>query len=199
MYLAFKVYAGGAGTTPAPPARVQVAHPRRRRHRQQPMSPHTTRNPTIPTAAQIRMFVIAHLVSLLSFGTPWRPSHPAESAFPPDGAQYALFRFPCLLEKQRNQNLVAQLIYRTGLADSNVFKNFRICHLRSLILWCCRQSFPPETALRLQRLPIRPFCENQANCHQKPPASRDVKIGISRSMKNFMRSIGPCRPCTTTR
>ena len=86
----------------APPARVQVAHPRRRRHRQQqPMNPHTTRNPTIPTAVQIRMFVIAHLVSPLSFGTPWRPGHPAESAFPPDGAQYALFRFHCMLEKQQ--------------------------------------------------------------------------------------------------
>ena len=68
------------------------------------MSPHTTRNPTIPTAAQIRMFVIAHLVSVSSFGTPWRPSHTAESAFPPDGAHYALIRFPCLLGKQPNQN-----------------------------------------------------------------------------------------------
>ena len=49
------------------PRGVQVAHPRRRRHRQQqPISPHTTRNPTIPTAAQMMMFVIAHLVFFFS-------------------------------------------------------------------------------------------------------------------------------------
>ena len=89
---------------PAPPARIQVSHPRRRRQRQQqPMSPHTTRNPTIPTAAQIRMFVIAHLVSVSSFRTPWRPSHTAEPALPPDGADYALFHVKCMLEKQRKR------------------------------------------------------------------------------------------------
>ena len=82
------------------------------------MSPHTIRNPTIPTAAQIRMFVIAHLVSFLSFGTTWRPGHPAESVFPPDGAHYALFHFPCLLEKQPNQNLSAQRIQSASAKPS---------------------------------------------------------------------------------
>ena len=124
------MYTGGAGTTPALPARVQVAHPRRRQHRQhQPMSPHTTRNPTIPTAAQIRMFVIAHLVSVLSFGTPWRPGHAAESAFPPDGAHYALFRSSCMLGKQRNRKSEERLemalvgFFFTSSADTDDLKD----------------------------------------------------------------------------
>ena len=79
MHLAFQSARGRRRTTSAPPARVQVAHPRRRRHRQQqPMSPHTTRNPTIPTAAQIRMFVIAHLVSLSVVRNPLASRPPSQ-------------------------------------------------------------------------------------------------------------------------
>ena len=84
---------------------VQVAHPRRRRQRQQtPIIPHTIRNPTIPTAAQMMMLFIAHLVFSFRFvlRIPGRSSHPAKSACPPDSAHYALFHFHCLLEKQLN-------------------------------------------------------------------------------------------------
>ena len=96
--------AGGAASDLRLQREVQVAHPRRRRQRQhQPISPHTTRNPTIPTAAQTMMLFMAHLVFSFRFvlRNPGRSSHPAESAFPPDAAHYALFRFRCLLEIQQ--------------------------------------------------------------------------------------------------
>ena len=55
-------------------------------------------------------------------------------------------------ENPRRIRISTNKIKHVG-AISNVLQYFRNCHLRSLILWCCRQSLLPETALRLQRLP----------------------------------------------
>ena len=143
MYLAFKVYAGDTGTTPAPPARVQVAHPRRRRQRQQPMSPHTIRNPTIPTAAQIRMFVIAHLVSLLPFGTTWCPGHPAESA--PRIAPAFAARFARGIFSSRRRTLCTIPVF-LSVGKTTKSRSCRVAHPYVSFLY----AFLAEVALRIE-------------------------------------------------
>ena len=143
MHLAFKSVCRRRRTASAPPARVQVAHPRRRRQRQQPMSPHTTRNPTIPTAAQIRMFVIAHLVSPLSFGTPWRPGHPAESAPRIAPAFAARFARGIFSSRRRTVCTIPVSLY---VGETTKSRSCRVAHPYVSFLY----AFLAEVALRIE-------------------------------------------------
>lgn len=81
------------------------AYRRRQQRQQQPTIPHTISNPTIPTAVQIRMLAITHLTFLFSYFRVERDAATVAEPSLPDGAQYELFPFECMLAKQRKRKL----------------------------------------------------------------------------------------------
>ena len=94
------------------------------RHRQQqPTSPQIMRNPTIPTAVQIRMF-ITHLTFIVSVGHPVAPTTRPAPTFPPDGAYNSLYSASRLFENQRiRRKFPCPPTRRTCISLSSVRQN----------------------------------------------------------------------------